>query len=180
MAFAIRIDSVARVSDFRFADSEHAENAASAEPVTEASRLAAFAAFARLGGEWTPARAGDRPVDSTLNLVLRIPVEKSRWMQDPHPLLFRGERFGNNIREWMNARVRYGERLWKVGGLVQVRFWVEADGGITIDRIDAPDERLGKEVERAIRSSRGKWTPRQVDGVPQRSKIDFRVNFNND
>ena len=35
-------------------------------------------------------------------------------------------------------------------------------------------------VIRAIRRSEGKWTPRKVDGVPQRTAYTFRGNFINE
>jgi len=32
---------------------------------------------------------------------------------------------------------------------------------------------------RVIRSSKGKWTPRKVRGVPQRTAYEYRVNYHN-
>ena len=61
-----------------------------------------------------------------------------------------------------------------------MRFYIEPDGRITIDKvIQSPDEKLSKELIRAIRSSKGKWTPRKVRGVPQRTAYDYRVNYHN-
>ena len=34
-----------------------------------------------------------------------------------------------------------------------------------------------KEMIRVIRNSKGKWTPRKVRGVPQRTAFDYRVNY---
>ena len=52
---------------------------------------------------------------------------------------------------------------------------------MTIDEVlRSPDERLTKRVIRAIRRSEGKWTPRKVDGVPQRTAYTFRGNFINE
>ena len=45
--------------------------------------------------------------------------------------------------------------------------------------VQSPDERLTKEVLRVIRSSKGKWTPRKVRGVPQRTAYEYRVNYHN-
>lgn len=70
------------------------------------------------------------------------------------------------------------ERFKNAGGVVHVRFYVEPDGKITIgDVAKSPDERLTKEVIRVIRNSRGKWTPRKVRGVPQRTAYELRMNF---
>ena len=53
-----------------------------------------------------------------------------------------------------------------------------ADGSVTIDEVvESPDEKLTKEVLRVIRNSRGKWTPRKVDGVAQRSAYELRMNY---
>lgn len=45
--------------------------------------------------------------------------------------------------------------------------------------MQSPDERLTKEVLRVIRNSKGKWTPRKVRGVPQRTVYEYRVNYHN-
>ena len=45
--------------------------------------------------------------------------------------------------------------------------------------MQSPDERLTKEVLRVIRNSKGKWTPRKVRGVPQRTAYEYRVNYHN-
>lgn len=180
--FTFRVDSTARVSDFRFIeDTSEAEDLSQSVPETEATRKAVLAAFERLGGEWSPATVDGRPVDVTLRMVMRIPVAKIERLQNPDPLLFQGRNPEESFHEWMRERVRYDERFAKVGGLVHVRFWIEPDGRVTIDRIvETPDAKLGKEVVRAIRSSRGKWTPRKVRGVPQRTAYDYRVNYINE
>lgn len=65
-----------------------------------------------------------------------------------------------------------------VEGVVHVRFYIEPDGRIAIGEVvQSPDERLTKEVLRVIRSSKGKWTPRKVRGVPQRTAYEYGVNF---
>ena len=102
--------------------------------------------------------------------------------QDADPLLFMGEIPGENFHNWAKMRVRYDGRFTEKGveGLVHVRFYIEPDGRITIGEVvQSPDERVTKEVLRAIRSSKGKWTPRKVRGVPQRTAYDYRGNYHN-
>ena len=61
---------------------------------------------------------------------------------------------------------------------MRVRFYIEPDGKITIGEvIKSPDEKLSREMIRVIRSSKGKWTPRKVRGVPQRTAYEYGVNF---
>lgn len=182
VAFAFRIDSTGRISNFRFRD-KHSEGRDRCEldPPTEATRRAVLEAFGRIEGEWTPGWVEGRAVDFTLPMTMRIPVEKIARMQQTDPLLFQGKMPDENFHAWVHERVRYDERFAQVGGLVHVRFWIEADGRITIDRIvETPDAKLGKEVVRVIRNSRGKWTPRKVCGVPQRTAYDYRVNCINE
>ena len=140
-------------------------------------------AYARLGGTWSPATLADgSTVSYTSRMTIRIPVEKIRRAQDADPLLFMGEIPGENFHNWAKMRVRYDGRFTEKGveGLVHVRFYIEPDGRITIGEVvQSPDERLTKEVLRAIRSSKGKWTPRKVRGVPQRTAYDYRVNYHN-
>lgn len=79
-------------------------------------------------------------------------------------------------------RIRYDGRFTEKGveGVVHVRFYIEPDGRIAIGEVvQSPDERLTKEVLRVIRSSKGKWTPRKVRGVPQRTAYEYRVNYHN-
>ena len=76
---------------------------------------------------------------------------------------------------------RYDARYAKVGGVVRVKFYIEPTGRVVIGEVlQSPDEQLTKEVLRAIRASKGKWTPRKVDGVPQRTAYEFRCNYVND
>ena len=71
----------------------------------------------------------------------------------------------------------YSWRLTGESG-VRVRFYIEPDGKITIGEvIKSPDEKLSREMIRVIRSSKGKWTPRKVRGVPQRTAYEYGVNF---
>lgn len=74
-------------------------------------------------------------------------------------------------------RLRYDGRFTGRGakgeGVVRVRFYIEPDGKITIGEvIKSPDEKLSREMIRVIRSSKGKWTPRKVRGVPQRPPMN--------
>lgn len=56
--------------------------------------------------------------------------------------------------------------------------YIEPDGDITIGRVlQSPDKDLERKVIRVIRRSRGKWTPRKVNGVPQRTSYEFRCNY---
>ena len=87
------------------------------------------------------------------------------------------------LPRWARVRLRYDERFSSngVAGLAHVRFYIEPDGKITIGKvIKSPDEKLSREVIRVIRSSKGKWTPRKVRGVPQRTAYEYGVNFSGD
>ncbi|MDE6375181.1 MAG: energy transducer TonB, partial [Alistipes sp.] len=120
-------------------------------------------------------------VPDHLQIRLRIPVDGIEQALNPDPLLFQGEDPDKSFYSWMRTRVRYDERFAKVGGKVHVRFFVEPDGGITIDEVvESPDAKLTKEVLRVIRNSRGKWTPRKVDGVAQRTSYEVRINYVNE
>ena len=82
----------------------------------------------------------------------------------------------------LTMRLRYDGRFTGRGakgeGVVRVRFYIEPDGKITIGEvIKSPDEKLSREMIRVIRSSKGKWTPRKVRGVPQRTAYEYGVNF---
>ena len=179
VAVAFKVDSTGGVSEWRFRDdSSEGRDRAELPPASEGTRGAMTEAFSRLGG-WTPAvDAAGRKVDYTLRLTLRLPVEKIVRAQDPDPLLFQGQDPDSNFSEWVRTRVRYDDRFKGVGGVVHIRFYVEPDGRITLGDVEkSPDERLTKEVIRVIRNSRGKWTPRKVRGVPQRTAYELRMNF---
>ena len=115
-------------------------------------------------------------------MTIRIPVEKIRRAQDADPLLFMGENPDENFHAWAKMRIRYDGRFTEKGveGVVHGRFYIEPDGRIALGEVvQSPDERLTKEVLRVIRSSKGKWTPRKVRGVPQRTAYEYRVNYHN-
>lgn len=179
---AFRIDTLGRVSRWRFLDNTcEGRDRADVEPASAPTRELVTAAFEKMDGEWQPARQGDRKVPYNLRLRLRIPVDRIERALNPDPLLFQGENPDESFYSWMRTRVRYDERFAKVGGKVHVRFFVEPDGGITIDEVvESPDTKLTKEVLRVIRNSRGKWTPRKVDGVAQRTPYEVRINYINE
>lgn len=184
VGIALQIDKAGNVAEWRYMDNtqegrDHAEFA----PATAATRRAMEKAYDRLGGTWSPATLADgSPVSYTSRMTIRIPVEKIRRAQDADPLLFMGENPDENFHAWAKMRIRYDGRFTEKGveGVVHVRFYIEPDGRIAIGEVvQSPDERLTKEVLRVIRSSKGKWTPRKVRGVPQRTAYEYRVNYHN-
>lgn len=179
VAVAFKVDSTGGVSEWRFRDNaSEGRDRTDLPTASDATREAMTEAFSRLKG-WMPAvDAEGCKTDYTLRLTLRLPVEKIVRKQDPDPLLFLGEDPGKSFYAWAYDRLRYDGRFKNAGGVVHVRFYVEPDGKITIgDVAKSPDERLTKEVIRVIRNSRGKWTPRKVRGVPQRTAFELRMNF---
>lgn len=123
-----------------------------------------------------------KPTTYSWRLTMRLPVEKIAKKQDADPLLFLGGDPDKTFHEWASPRLRYDGRFTGRGakgeGVVRVRFYIEPDGKITIGEvIKSPDEKLSREMIRVIRSSKGKWTPRKVRGVPQRTAYEYGVNF---
>ena len=184
VGIALQIDKAGNVAEWRYMDNtqegrDHAEFA----PATAATRRAMEKAYDRLGGTWSPATLADgSPVSYTSRMTIRIPVEKIRRAQDADPLLFLGGDPDKTFHEWASPRLRYDGRFTGRGakgeGVVRVRFYIEPDGKITIGEvIKSPDEKLSREMIRVIRSSKGKWTPRKVRGVPQRTAYEYGVNF---
>ena len=184
VAVALRIDTLGRVVEFRFLDNTcEGRDREELEPVTPMTRQVVEKAFGRMTGSWSPARRADgRAVNYVQRLRFRLPLQRIEQQVNPDPLLFMGEIPGENFFRWVADRTGYhAYRFPTTGGQVHIRFYVEADGRITIDEVlCSPSERLTKRVIRAIRLSRGKWTPRKVDGVPQRTAYTFRGNFIND
>lgn len=179
VAVRFRVDTAGTVTDWRFLDNTcEGADRREVEPASEATRSLLTEALSRLE-PWTPATEAGRPVPYTWRLTMRLPVEKIAAAQDPDPLLFEGQDPDKSFFEWARIRIRYDQRYEGRGeGVVHVRFWVEPDGRITIDRVlRTPDEKLAREVVRVIRNSRGKWTPRKVRGVPQRTAYVLRINF---
>ncbi len=179
---AFRVDTVGQLSVLRFCDNScRGADSIDLAPATPRTRELLTAAFESIGGEWQPARMGERAVPYTVRIRIYLPIGEIEQVQNPDPLLFQGEDPAKSFYPWLWTRVRYDGRFAKVGGLVHIRFFIEPDGAITIDEVvTSPDEKLTKEVLRVIRNSRGKWTPRKTDGVPQRTPYDLRVNFINE
>lgn len=184
VAVALRIDTLGRVVELRFLDNTcEGRDRVDLEPVTPRTREVVERAVGRMTGTWSPARRADGlAVNYVQRLWFRLPLQRIEEQVNPDPLLFMGEVPGENFFRWVADRTGYHSyRFPTTGGRVHIRFYVEADGRVTIDKVlRSPDERLTKRVIRAIRSSEGKWTPRKVDGVPQRTAYTFRGNFIND
>lgn len=184
VAIALRIDTLGNFVGWRFLDNT-CEGAyrQDLDPVTPLTRQVVEQAIERMDGSWSPARRADgRAVGYVQRLRFRVPRQRIEQQVNPDPLLFMGEIPGENFFRWVADRTGYrSDRFPTTGGRVYIRFYVEADGRVTIDEVlRSPDERLTKRVIRAIRRSEGKWTPRKVDGVPQRTAYTFRGNFINE
>lgn len=179
---AFLVDTTGEVSRWRFLDNTcKGRDSVGYAPVSKATRRLLTEAFGNMEGEWQPARRGDRKVRFTVSMVVRLPLEAIAQALDPDPLLFQGQNPDESFIPWFRPRVRYDDRFADVGGRVHVRFFVEADGSITIDEVvESPNEKLTKEVLRVIRNSRGKWTPRKADGVAQRTPYEVRMNYINE
>lgn len=184
VAIALRIDTLGNFVGWRFLDNT-CEGAyrQDLDPATPRTRQVVERAIERMDGSWSPARRADgRAVGYVQRLRFRLPRQRIEQQVNPDPLLFMGEIPGENFFRWVADRSGYHSyRFPTTGGRVHIRFYVEADGRITIDKVlRSPDKRLTKRVIQAIRRSEGKWTPRKVDGVPQRTAYTFRGNFINE
>lgn len=180
VAVGFTVDTLGRVEGFRLLDNGcTGRDSCGLEPATEATRRAVVLAFERLEGAWTPAQQDGRPVNYTLRMEVRVPLGKIELQQNPDPLLFEGEAPNKRFRTWVRERVRYHESQITRGqeGYVKARFYVEPDGSITIGEITSPVRKLAREVERVIRKSQGKWSPRKIDGVAERSEVNISFNF---
>lgn len=184
VAIALRIDSLGNIVDRRLLDNTcEGRDRVDLEPATPRTRQVVEKALDRMTGRWSPARRADgRAVGYVQRLRLRLPLQRIEEQVNPDPLLFMGEVPGENFFCWVADRTGYHSfRFPTTGGRVHIRFYVEADGRVTIDEVlRSPDERLTKRVIRAIRRSEGRWTPRKVGGVPQRTAYTFRGNFVNE
>lgn len=176
---AFRVDTAGRVSQWRFPDNTcTGRDSVEQAPAGEAMKRLLTEAFGNMRGEWQPARRGGRKINYTLYLEIRLPLRSIEQAVNPDPLLFMGKDPRESFSPWLRTHIRYNDRFKQVSGRVHVRFFVEADGGITIDEVlETPDAKLTKEVLRVIRNSRGKWTPRKVGGVAQRTPYEVRMNF---
>lgn len=137
------------------------------EPITPEMREVVQRAAERME-HWTPAQSSEgvsRPY--TCALSIRIPIYKIEQKQEKAQgtaLLFQGMDPKDAFHEWAKPRLRCSE------GVVTVRFFIEPDGAVTIDKVlEASSEKNAKEVVRVIRNSRGKWTPRKLHGKPVRA-----------
>lgn len=180
VAVGFTVDTAGRVTKWRFLDRNgEGRDKMDVDPPTEQTRELVTRALGRLG-DWTPAMRDGRPVDFDWRLTIRLPIEKIVRMQEAEPLFFLGEDPAESFHPWAKARIRYDSRFTSRGveGQLHIRFYIEPDGRITIgDVVRAPDDRLAEEVIRVIRKSKGKWTPRKVRGVPQRTAYDYRVHY---
>ena len=184
VVLALRLDTLGQVVERRFLDNAcSGADRCEVDPATPATRRVILKACDEMEGTWSPARRGDgRAVNYTLRMKLWFPLGKIERAVNPDPLLFMGENPDENFHAWAKMRIRYDGRFTEKGveGVVHVRFYIEPDGRIAIGEVvQSPDERLTKEVLRVIRSSKGKWTPRKVRGVPQRTAYEYRVNYHN-
>ena len=176
------VDETGNVTQWRFLDNTcEGKDSVGVEPATPRTREAMTEALGRLE-KWTPAMKDGKPTTYSWRLTMRLPVEKIAKKQDADPLLFLGGDPDKTFHEWASPRLRYDGRFTGRGakgeGVVRVRFYIEPDGKITIGEvIKSPDEKLSREMIRVIRSSKGKWTPRKVRGVPQRTAYEYGVNF---
>ena len=146
---AFTVDTAGRVDGWRFLDNTcQGRDKCDAEPATERTKQLVTEALGRLEA-WTPARKDGLSVSYTWRLTMRLRYDG-----------------------------RFTGRGAKGEGVVRVRFYIEPDGKITIGEvIKSPDEKLSREMIRVIRSSKGKWTPRKVRGVPQRTAYEYGANF---
>lgn len=143
------VDETGNVTQWRFLDNTcEGKDSVGVEPATPRTREAMTEALGRLE-KWTPAMKDGKPTTYSWRLTMRLRYDG-----------------------------RFTGRGAKGEGVVRVRFYIEPDGKITIGEvIKSPDEKLSREMIRVIRSSKGKWTPRKVRGVPQRTAYEYGVNF---
>lgn len=179
MAIAFRIDQTGAVENWRVIDNTcEGDDSCGVEPATQTARQLMRRAFEGMEGTWSPALQDGRPVGYRLRLTIRIPVERIERTQNPDPLLFLGRNPDESFHDWVRIRVRHDGRFEGKEGLTRIRFFIEPDGRITIDEVlQTPDERQAKEIIRVIRNSRKHWTPRKVDGVPQRTEYVYGINL---
>lgn len=147
-------------------------------PATETTQRLLRRAFDSLQGAWSPALRDGKPIAYDMRCVVRIPVGDIERKQNPDPLLFLGEDPAKSFHPWARVRIRHDGRFVGREGVTCVRFYIEADGRITIDEVlSTPNERQAKEIVRVILRSRRKWTPRKVHGVPQRTEYVYCCNL---
>lgn len=181
VAVALRIDTLGRVVELRFLDNTcEGRDRVDLEPVTPRTRQVVERAVGRMTGTWSPARRADGlAVNYVQRLWFRLPLQRIEEQVNPDPLLFMGGDPYPAFYEWVRSRVGFNPlRFPGVNGRMRILFYIEPDGDITIGRVlQSPDKDLERKVIRVIQRSRGKWTPRKVNGVPQRTSYEFRCNY---
>lgn len=181
VVLALRLDTLGQVVERRFLDNAcSGADRCEVDPATPATRRVVLKACDEMEGAWSPARRGDgRAVNYTLRMKLWLPLGKIERAVNPDPLLFMGGDPYPAFYEWVRSRVEFNSlRFPGVNGRMRILFYIEPDGDITIGRVlQSPDKDLERKVIRVIRRSRGKWTPRKVNGVPQRTSYEFRCNY---
>lgn len=181
VVLALRLDTLGRVVERRFLDNGcSGADRRDVDPATPATRRIVLKACDEMEGAWSPARRSDGcAVGYTLRMWLKLPLGKIERAVNPDPLLFMGGNPYPAFYDWVRSRVGFNVvRFPGVNGSMRILFYIEPDGNITIDRVlQSPDADLERKVIRVIRRSRGKWTPRKVNGVPQRTPYEFRCNY---
>lgn len=174
------IDTKGEVEEWRFLDNTcTGRDSVELAPATEKTRELVTKALDGLE-KWTPAQKEGEPTSYRWKLTMRLPIEKLATQQETDPLLFLGGNPKETFYPWAKTHIHYDERYAArgVAGIMIIKFFVEPDGRITVGQVvESPDKRLENEVIRVIKRSKGKWTPRKVRGVPQRTPFEYRMNF---
>lgn len=181
VVLALRLDTLGRVVGRCFLDNTcSGEDRREVDPATPATQRIVLKACDALQGVWSPARRSDgRAVNYTLRMALGLPLGKIERAVNPDPLLFMGRNPYPAFYDWVRKHVGFNVlRFPGVNGKMRILFYIEPDGAITIDSVQqSPDKDLERRVVKVILRSKGKWTPRKVNGVPQRTPYEFRCNY---
>lgn len=177
-----RVDTTGAVSDWQYPDDTRTgRDSCDLPPATPATRRLLEQAYAGMEGSWTPGERNGRKIPCRVWVRVNMPLEAiARAQGCVEPLLFLGKPADRSFYDWARVRVRYDERyaVRRAQGVYRVRFFIEPDGTLTFG--EAPefvDEKLLCELIRVIRRSRGKWTPRKVRGIPQRTEFVYSMNY---
>lgn len=171
------VDTTGAVTCWRYLDFTcEGQDFRDTDPASPQTQEVLEAALSRLE-RWTPARENGKAVPYSATVRLRIPVEKIAKKQHKDPLLFLGEDPAKSFHKWAQIHFRYiANRETPIEGRLSVTFRIEMDGGITIlETSDYPDEKQVKDVVRVIRKSKGKWTPKKIDGLPVASVYTYNL-----
>lgn len=182
VCIAFRVDTAGIVSRWHLMDNTlTGRDSCDLPPATQATRRLVERTFAGMDGVWTPAERDGRKINYIVRMYVDIPVEEIGCRQgDIEPLRFLGEDPEKSFYDWARVRVRYDERYVarRSEGIYRVRFHIEPDGRITFDEVlEKNDDKLLREIMRVIGKSKGKWTPRKVRGVAQRTEFVYGINF---